>query len=332
MAEPEIHFRTLGELEMIIAIDSTRRGPALGGCRWRNYPDRDAACRDATSLAAAMTRKAALSRLALGGGKAVVIGDPAKRTRRQMRAFGEFVEELGGRYVTAADMGTSAEQMAVFAERTRHVAGLPTGMGGCGDPGPWTARGVLLALQAASAELGLPLEGLHVAIQGLGSVGRALLDLLVERVAHVSVADVTPAALLGLPAEVERVEPERILEVAADVFAPCGPPGVIDAEAAHRLRARIVCGAANNPLSAPRVAAQLEERGILYVPDYLANAGGLIRLAIERDGGDDACVMKHLEVIPANLRRVLDHAKARGIDAGRAADELAASATALDHV
>ena len=153
---------------MVIAIDSTLRGPALGGCRWRPYPDSLVARREACALAASMTRKAALARLSLGGGKAVVIGDPAQRTREQLFAFGDFVESLGGCYITAADMGTGEEQMGEIHERTRFVVGLPRELGGCGDPGPFTARGVYMAIVAA---LGGSVTGARVAVQGVGSVG-----------------------------------------------------------------------------------------------------------------------------------------------------------------
>lgn len=321
MAE-SFHRRDFG-VEMMIAIDSTRRGPALGGCRWKAYPDSDAAQRDAFALARAMTLKAALARLRLGGGKAVVIGDPRKRTREQLLAFGEFVESLGGRYVTAADMGTGAEEMAVFAARTRHVVGLPARLGGCGDPGPWTARGVLLALEAVLADAGRSLRGVRVAVQGAGSVGGELVRLLVSAGAQVQVADPVAAALAALPQGVSVVAPERILETDAEVFAPCGPPGVIDAARAARLRARIVCGAANNPLAAPDVARALAQRGVLCVPDFLANAGGLISLAVAREGGGPQQVERQLQIIPENLHRVLERAKIGGETPLEAATQLA---------
>ncbi len=314
-------------VEMIVAIDSTARGPALGGCRWKPYPDLEAARSDACALAAAMTRKAALARLSLGGGKAVVVGDPATRTREQLLAFGDLVESLEGRYITAADMGTGAAEMAVISERTRHVVGLPESLGGCGDPGPWTARGVLLALAGTAAELGSALDRLHVAIQGVGSVGAALAVSLLDAGARVSVADPRASALdrlrqLALGRAFDAVAPGQILDVACDVLAPCGPPGVIDVERAGQLRCRAVCGAANNPLTGPEVAAALARRGILYVPDHLANAGGLIRLAVALEGGGPARLDKALSVIPENLARVLERSKARGIDPLSAAREL----------
>jgi glutamate dehydrogenase/leucine dehydrogenase len=315
-----------GDLEMIVAIDSTARGPALGGCRWKLYPDLAAARRDALALAAAMTRKAALAGLALGGGKAVVIGDPSQRTEDELLAFGDFVESLGGRYVTAADMGTGEREMSVIARRTRHVVGLPRAEGGCGDPGPFTAEGVQLALAAALAQCDRPLAGAHVAVQGAGSVGRALALGLLRAGARVTAADPSPAALASLPPEVASVAPDAIARVDCDVFAPCGPPGVVDRAVANALACRVVCGAANNPLASRDVAVALEARGIVYVPDFLANAGGLIHLAVALGGGDDAASRRHLRVIPENFERVLAHAKARGVDLATAADELALAA------
>jgi glutamate dehydrogenase/leucine dehydrogenase len=311
---------------MIVALDSLARGPALGGCRWKPYPDLESAKRDARALAAAMTRKAALAGLSLGGGKAVVVGDPNERSEEELLAFGDFVASLGGQYITAADMGTGEREMAVIARRTRHVAGLPRELGGCGDPGPFTALGVELAIRAALGQLGRELAGAHVAVQGVGSVGRALAFALCRGGARVSAADPAPRALEALPREVERVAPDALARVRCDVFAPCGPPAVVTDALAESLACRIVCGAANNPLESPAVAARLEARGILYVPDFVANAGGLIHLAVALEGGDDAGTRNRLAVIPENLERVLAHAKARGIDAALAAEELALAA------
>jgi glutamate dehydrogenase/leucine dehydrogenase len=310
-------------VEMLIAIDSTQLGPALGGCRWKVYPDREAAKRDAVALAAAMTRKAAMAQLALGGGKAVVIGDPNTRTRAQLLAFGQFVQELGGRYITAADMGTGEEAMAVISEATEHVAGLPKRLGGCGDPGRYTAIGLRLAIRAAAAERGLDPDSIRVAVQGTGSVGGELVRLLARDGASLVVSDANPDKLRELPEGVEVVSADSILEQECDVLAPCGPPFVIEAARVPRLRTRIVCGAANNQLAEPSVADRLAERGILYVPDYLANAGGLIHLAVAREGGDEAATLEHLQVIPENLTRVLARAKAEGLEPAAAADRIA---------
>ncbi len=310
---------------MIIAIDSTVRGPALGGCRWCVYPDRHSARRDAEQLARAMTRKAAMAHLSLGGGKAVVMGDPRERTHQQLVAFGGFVDSLDGRYITGSDMGTGEEAMASIREATRFVTGLPKRLGGSGGPGPFTAEGVLMALERACARLDLRLSGARVSVQGTGSVGRALVTRLLESGAHVTAADPDEAALAELPREVTRVAPDAILAHPADIFAPCGPGAVLGRAAAEAIDCRIVCGAANNLLAEPVAARVLDERGILYVPDFVANAGGLIHLAVGRDGGDEAATRQQLGVIPENLDIVMELAKAEQLDTAAAAERIALS-------
>ena len=324
MSGESLHVRHEAGAEMIIAIDSTARGPALGGCRWRPYPDTASARRDAWLLARAMTRKASMARLSLGGGKAVVAGDARRRTDEQLRAFGDFVHSLGGRYITAADVGTGEETMAVIGERTRFVAGLPRRLGGSGDPGPLTALGVHMAMTRACAHRDRKLAGARVSVQGVGSVGSALVGLLIESGAHVLAADVDDATLDALPDEVERVPAAELLTRSCDVFAPCGLGGVIDREVARVLDCAVICGAANNTLTEPELASVLEERDILYVPDFVSNAGGLIHLAMSLDGGDEAASRRALEVIPENLDAVLERAKAEQIDSGTAAERIAA--------
>jgi leucine dehydrogenase len=323
MEVESLHRLETSGVEMIIAIDSTRAGPALGGCRWRPYPDAISARREAIALARAMTRKSALARLSLGGGKAVVVGDPKRRTREQLLQFGELVQSLGGRYITAADMGTGAAEMTVIAETTSHVVGLPRERGGCGDPSPYTAEGVQLAIEAALQRSGRTLEGAIVAVQGVGHVGRALIERLVAAGAQVIAADPLPAALEALPAGVRLAAPEQLVTEACEVFAPCGPAATIDAAVADALDCRIVCGAANNPLSALSIGRRLASRGILYVPDFLANAGGLIHLAVALEGGDDAATRRSLRVIPENLGRVLAYAESSGADPALAAERIA---------
>jgi glutamate dehydrogenase/leucine dehydrogenase len=321
-----LHLRKDAGVEMIVAIDSTARGPALGGCRWKLYRDVSAARGDACALAAAMTRKAAMARLALGGGKAVVVGDPCKRTHEQLLALGEFVESLGGRYVTGADMGTGEDQMAVIAERTSHVVGLPIALGGCGDPSPYTALGVRMAMDSALAlHAAGGLAGKRVAVQGIGHVGRELVALLVAAGARVMVSDVDPSSLEGFGGDVEVVAPEAILTVECDVLAPCGPPGVIGLERVDQLRCSVVCGAANNPLTGPDVAKKLDASGILFVPDFVANAGGLIHLAVARDGGGPDDSLRALGVITENVEAVMSLAKSERIDPAQAAEQLAQS-------
>jgi len=326
ISEQRIVTREAWGVAMCIVIDSTARGPALGGCRWKPYPSLEDAHADARALARAMTRKAALARLALGGGKAVVVGDPRERTREQLHALGELVESLQGDYITAADMGTGQEDMAVIAERTSYVSGLPRRLGGCGDPGPSTALGVLMAMQAALAQRGRSFDGARIAIQGVGSVGRVLAERLLAQGASVVACDPRSAARdLG---GVDWVEPNEILSQRCDVFSPCGPPGVIDERVASELQCEIVCGGANNPLTSLEVARRLASRGVLYVPDFLANAGGLIHLAVALEGGDDVATLRHLEVIPENLAAVITQAKTDRADMATTANRLADAAVA----
>jgi leucine dehydrogenase len=226
-------------------------------------------------------------------------------------------------------MGTSAEEMAVIAERTTHVIGLPERMGGCGDPAPYTALGVRFAIDAALAESGAGLRGARAAVQGAGKVGRELISLLVDAGAEVVVADPSQAALAAVPKDVGVVSPDEILEVECDLLAPCGPAGAIDAEVAARLRCRVVCGAANEPLADSAVARGLAARGILFVPDYVANAGGLIHLALARDGGAPADSRAALTVIPENVLACLSLAKSAGIEPLAAAERLAERALGL---
>jgi len=322
MSGASLHVQRAAGVEMIVAIDSTARGPALGGCRWRSYPDALEARQEARGLAEAMTRKAALAGLALGGGKAVVCGDAHLRTRDQLLAFGDFVASLEGRYITAADMGTGEQEMATIAEKTSHVVGLPRDRGGCGDPGPFTALGVRMAMEAALAARGRSLEGTRVAVQGVGSVGGYLVRHLCEAGAVVIAADPDLERLGALPDGVSVVTTAEILDVECDVLAPCGPARVIDAARAQALRCKIVCGAANNTLAADEAASILHRRDVLLVPDYLANAGGLIHLAVSREGGNDAMSRERLRVIPRNLERVLARCQERGLEPMQAAEEL----------
>jgi valine dehydrogenase (NAD+) len=325
MSGASVHVQQAAGVEMIIAIDSTQLGPALGGCRWRPYADPELARDEALFLAGSMTQKAALAGLALGGGKAVVCGDPRTRTRDQLLAFGDFIASLEGRYVTAADMGTGEDEMAVIAEKTEHVVGLPRGLGGCGDPGPFTAWGVWLAIEAALAHRGRSVAGSRCAVQGVGNVGAPLVRHLIEAGAHVTASDPDLERLGSLPDGPEVVAPDEILTRPCDVLVPCGPSRVIDRGLASQLACDVVCGAANNVLADDDAGRVLHERGVLYVPDYLANAGGLIHLAVAREGGDDAASRERIRVIPRNLERVLEDDR---VDPVTAAGRLVAAALA----
>ena len=278
-------------LRAIFAIHSTALGPALGGVRMFPYPDSQSALRDVLRLSEAMSQKSAFAGLPLGGGKSVIIADPRRDKGPALwRAFGRALEGLGGRYWCAEDVGTSPDDMEQIRAASRYVLGLP---GRSGDPGPVTAAGVLEAMRAAvRCRLGrTELAGLRIAIQGCGNVGRPLARRLHQAGARLVVSDVDPRAAQAVAMEwgAECVAPEQITAADADVFAPCALGGVIDRNSVERLRVAVVCGAANNQLEEDALAERLRERNILYVPDFVANAGGVISVARElaRGGLED---------------------------------------------
>jgi len=270
----------------IIAIHSTALGPAAGGCRLWRYDDAAAVQRDAERLARGMSYKNALAGLPFGGGKAVIALPAGPFDRDALfRAFGRAVAELDGRYVTAEDVGTSVADMEVVASATRHVAGRTARPGHAGgDPSPWTALGVFRAMEvAARTALGAELGDLTIAIQGVGSVGASLCAMLADAGASLVLADVDESRRDRL-AKINRAAVVDLGEIAlldVDVLAPCALGGVLDATVAEGMRARLVCGAANNQLASPDIAERLLRRSITYVPDYVANAGGIINVAAE---------------------------------------------------
>ncbi|MEQ8966035.1 MAG: Glu/Leu/Phe/Val dehydrogenase dimerization domain-containing protein [Azospirillaceae bacterium] len=318
-------------LKAILAIHDTRRGPALGGCRYWAYGDEDAAIRDALRLSHGMTYKAAVADLPLGGGKSVILappgGDPGAKPDGLMAAMGRAVDRLGGRYIIAEDVGTSPADMAEIARETGHVVGLAPEDGGRGDPSPVTARGIFAGLRAAVAyRTGKDdLTGLTVAVQGLGHVGRALCGLLHEAGAGLVVTDLREAAVaeavesLGARA----ADPHAILSEPVDVLAPCALGAVIDDTSVARLRAGIVAGAANNQLAEARHGLALRERGILYAPDYVLNAGGLIHVAADHFRHDADWVAGRLDGIAATLTEIFRRADRDGVATSAAADRLA---------
>ncbi|MGK6319272.1 Glu/Leu/Phe/Val family dehydrogenase [Sphingomonas sp. DT-204] len=313
-----------------IVIHSTRLGPAAGGCRFRDYATEQEATIDALRLAEGMSYKNALAGLPLGGGKAVIRMPCGPFDRAALfHAFGRAVEALDGRYVTAEDVGTRVEDMIRVAEVTAHVAGLPARSGAAGgDPSPWTALGVLKAMEAAVARrLGAGLSDVTVAVQGLGQVGFALCELLHRAGARLIVAEPRSeiAARAAIMFGAEIMTSRALLEAKADVFAPCALGAVLDARSVRRLRAGIVCGAANNQLAAPADGLTLAERGILYAPDYVVNAGGIINVAAEYLGWSEAEVRLRVERIGSRLSEVLDLAAADGVVPHEAADALARS-------
>jgi leucine dehydrogenase len=307
--KPELHVWRDPDagLHAVIAIDDPARLPAVGGCRMWPYGSEAAAIEDALLLARAMSLKCAAAGLPFGGGKAAIIGDPARdKTPELLRAFGRMVERLGGRYVTAEDVGISVTDLDVVARETRHVAGRSPDAGSSGDPSPLTARGVLVGMRAGLVELrgNDALSGVRVAVQGLGQVGFSLCRLLHEEGASLVVADLDRERVerachdLGARA----ATPDEIVFQDVDVLAPCALGGVIDAQAVPKLRARLIAGAANNVLADPSLADRLTERGILYAPDYLINAGGILHIAAELLGHDTTWVDDQIQAIGPRIR------------------------------
>ncbi|MEW8626558.1 MAG: amino acid dehydrogenase [Candidatus Thiodiazotropha sp.] len=284
----DIHFKSdpANQLQAIIAIHSTKLGPAAGGCRCRHYATTDDAIEDALRLARGMSYKAALAGLPSGGGKAVLILPDELHDREAFfESFGAFVESLGGRYLTAVDSGTSPLDMDIIARRTRHVLGASRSSGGSGDPSPTTARGVRMGIEAAVRHLMKrdSLEDIHVAIQGLGHVGYPLARELHAQGARLTVADTHSDHVERCVDEFNAtpVAHETIYSVECDVYAPCALGAVINDETIKHFNTRIIAGAANNQLAHERHGNLLHERGILYVPDYVINAGGLIHVLLK---------------------------------------------------
>ncbi len=316
-------------LRAIIAVHSTRLGPAAGGCRMWPYASEEDALADVLRLSRGMTLKNAVAGLDLGGGKAVIIADPkTQKTTELLRAFGRAVDDLGGRYITAEDVGVDVSDMEIVRETTRWVAGLGRGLHASGDPSPVTARGVFEGLKLAVGQrLGLEnLEGVKVAVQGLGHVGRNLCRLLHGAGAQLVVSDVDEARVRAVVEEhgASAVPVASIVTADVDVFAPCALGGVLDAEAIETLRATIVAGAANNQLATAEDANRLHRRGILYVPDFALNAGGIINVAREIAGiADPAWVDAKLQGMLANIDVILREAQERGVSPQAIAEEFA---------
>jgi glutamate dehydrogenase/leucine dehydrogenase len=317
-------------LQAIIAIDSTTLGPAIGGTRIRPYPTVAEAVQDARRLARAMTTKAALAGLAVGGGKAVIIADPATdKTEALLRAYGRFVDTLGGRYVAAQDVGTAPEDLDLVGRETPWVVGRSVRVGGSGDPSGFTALGVFRAMEAvAEHRHDSALTGLRIVVLGVGSVGGALVELLVEAGAEVMIADVSAARLDELHSRfgVAIVPWETAHRADCDIFAPCGLGGGINAETIPELRCWAVVGAANNQLRDPEDAELLAERNIDYVPDFLSNAGGLIagssELLLPRF--ERAHALAAIDQIRNRTALVLRRAAETGVTALAAAELIAA--------
>ncbi len=291
----ELHLKRDAATGMhaIIAVHDTRLGPSLGGCRFIHYDTEEEAIIDALRLARGMTYKAAITGLSLGGGKSVIIRPHEEVDRAALfRAFGTFVNDLGGHYITAEDSGTSLEDMEIIRTVTKHVTGVLPENGGSGDPSPYTALGVRRGIEACVKFVMKrdSIDGLQVAVQGVGHVGYHLCKELHALGAKLIVADVDPLKAERAQREfsAEIVSLDRIFNVECDVLAPCALGSALNDETIPKLTCRIVAGAANNQLAEPRHGDDLMQRGIVYAPDYAINAGGLINVATEIDGYDEA--------------------------------------------
>jgi glutamate dehydrogenase/leucine dehydrogenase len=315
-------------LRAIIAVHSTLLGPSLGGARFYPYEDEAVAFRDVLRLSKAMTKKAALAGLEQGGGKAVIIGDPSLvKTPALLHDFAVAVDSLNGRYITAEDVGTTQDDMDLIRETTPFVGGTSTARGGSGDPSIATALGVVVAMEAASAHRwGDDLKDKKVCVVGAGKVGREVIRLLVERQAVVFACDVhrgkTEAALRAGAARI--VDPPDSPGTEADILCPCALGGLLTYDVVPDLHVGMIVGAANNQLAHAGVADSLAAADILYVPDFLANAGGIINIAEEAHGYDRARALKAVGQIHHTTTRVLERADAQGITPVAAAEEMVA--------
>ena len=309
-------------LRCIVAVHSTARGPAAGGCRMWPYASDEAALEDALRLSRAMSFKNAVADIDHGGGKAVIIGDSrTMKTTALFEAFGRCVEQVGGRYWTAEDVGISPADLAAARRTTRYVAGLEGHAAASGDPSPVTAEGVFRGLVlAAERAYGRGVDGMTVAIQGVGHVGGFLAEKLHAAGAKLILTDVNAAALDAVAAATgaQIVAPEAIFDAKADAFAPCALGGAITPQTLDRLQGKVIAGGANNQLTTPEVGRAIFERGVVYAPDYVINGGGIINVAGEiraLDAGaafDPAWVEGKLSKLMLTLADVLDRAKAEG--------------------
>lgn len=310
-------------LRAIIAIHSTALGPSLGGTRFYPYPDEQSALTDALRLSRGMTHKAAIAGLSLGGGKSVIIGDPSRiKTPELLEAHGRFVDSLGGRYITAGDVGTTSADMDVVGRGTEFVAARTPEHGGSGDTAPLTALGVFHAiLAAAEARFGsADLSERSVGVEGAGKVGYHLVQLLVDAGAQVFVSDVDAAALSRVTDVNTSVHVlDRVIDAPVDVYAPCALGASLRADTVGTLNARIVCGAANNQLAHPGVETLLHSRDITWVPDFVANGGGLIQIAGEIEKSTREQSTARVRAIGDTVGTILDRSRRDGELAGRTA-------------
>lgn len=314
-------------LKAIIAIHDTTLGPALGGCRMWDYATEEEALTDVLRLSRGMTYKAAAAGLNLGGGKAVIIGKRDQKSEAMFRVFGRFIESLNGRYITAEDVGTTVHDMEYIFMETKYVTGVAPAHGGSGDPSPVTAFGVFKGMQASAkaAFCSESFEGKKVALQGLGNVGKNLLKHLAEDGAKVTITDIDEERCQTLAKKYgcDVVAPDDIYDVECDIFSPNALGAVINDDTIDRLKCQVVCGGANNQLKTDQHGIKLGEKGILYAPDYVVNAGGLINVYVEMEGYVRERALRMASGIYQNTERVINISREQGIPTYEAADRFA---------
>ncbi|WP_096434733.1 branched-chain amino acid dehydrogenase [Alteribacter populi] len=315
-------------LKAIIAIHDTTLGPALGGTRMWTYDNESAAFEDALRLSKGMTYKNAAAGLNLGGGKTVIIGDPRKDKNEAMfRAFGRYIQGLNGRYITAEDVGTTVDDMDLVYQETDYVTGISPAFGSSGNPSPVTAYGVYVGMKAAAKEAfgSDSLQGKRVAVQGIGNVAFNLCRHLHKEGAKLIVTDINEDAVAKAVTEfgAEAVNIDDIYSVDCDIYAPCALGATINDETLSQLNAKVIAGAANNQLKETRHGEALEEKGMIYAPDYVINSGGVINVADELNGYNRDRAMKKVETIYDNISKIFEIAKRDNIPSYVAADRMA---------
>lgn len=327
--EEVAHWRdTEVGLEAICAIHSTARGPAIGGTRWQPYADAEAAFEDVLRLSEAMTLKSSAAKLPFGGGKAVVIGDPAEKTEAQLRSYAEFINEFEGRYLTTTDVGTTTEEIDLLSQWTPHIVGTSPALGGSGDTSALTAVTVLNGIYATLEALeGDPSPaGKTIVVVGVGKVGSRVARSLAEDGANVQVADIRAIAAAALALEIgaTTISVDEAYVVPCDVLSPNALGGVFSQETIPALQCRAICGGANNQLGRdPEDAALIAERGILYAPDYVVNSGGVISVAQEVAGWSYEQSLEHAEGVYETTREIFELAERRKITTAEAARDVA---------
>jgi len=316
-------------LKAIIGIHNTVLGPALGGTRMWNYASEQDALVDVLRLSRGMTYKSAVAGINLGGGKAVIIGDPKKiKTEALLRSFGKFIDSLGGKYITAEDVSMNSRDMEIIHMETDYVTGLPESMGGSGDPSPVTAMGVWMGMKASAKKVfgNESLTGKKVIVQGLGNVGRHLIDYLDKEKAELLVFDIDEEKIKAVANQykVKVLSAQELYSVDADIYAPCALGATVNSQTLEQLKVKIICGSANNQLADEEIHGKMvEEKGILYAPDFVVNAGGIINVYYELEGYNRERALAHAERIYDTTTKIFEIAEKEKIPTYLAANKLA---------